>query len=575
MRAPVVSRPARYPISSECDPARGSKLSEAAEIATVPTVESVAIGILLLEQEVTLMGMPQGFPSRSIRKWAIVMILSSIPGPLAATEQGDWSRVSGTWRGDVSQEGYPTYSMTLKIEEPGASGQCGTVEFPQFQCISELRSCAVDDSVYNMTVHVVRGQDKCTNSRFELRTRGTNNLEWRGFTLDGRPIATARLGRLDDQAVSALLSAEARQQERDPGYGEWVQDQQRGAQCAVHSWKTGEYISSRWRGTCENGGAQGEGTLELYRIPRSFGTPRTQLAVRLDVRREFGTRFEGGILEVDVPRRFLKFRQTGCGTISDPQLAGRLQVGIGQNVNHVFVDVVRPYVVGLHEIAFDIFRKGAEFAKNNCATRSNQERITINTSFPGDGRSSRMYPASINLSDLDRGELTWRNQSFEPPYGFPERADRQAEEERKRQAAAAERQRQADERQRAEQAAKNQSRQLYDNFNRQHAVQNWPDRSVLQSNPFMFDGQTIGLMASFEMMIDREKAIFNTGRGPIVVSRMPRDWQIAPNNTLMLAANVTGNEILDLGGMRQPVPTLDFVGVRACSERNCNEAFRW
>ena len=120
------------------------------------------------------------------------------------------------------------------------------------------------------------------------------------------------------------------------------------------------------------------------------------------------------------------------------------------------------------------------------------------------------------------------------------------------------------------------SKTIFDEFNRVNRVEIWPENALLHSNPFMFEGKVVGLVVSFELMLARESAIFNTGRSrSLLVSAMPTDWGVGPEKPLMLAMRVTGNQMLELGGVSGLITSAEYVGARACSERNCAEAFRW
>jgi|LGVF01.1.fsa_nt_gb hypothetical protein len=100
-------------------------------------------------------------------------------------------------------------------------------------------------------------------------------------------------------------------------------------------------------------------------------------------------------------------------------------------------------------------------------------------------------------------------------------------------------------------------------FLKKHGVKEQPSSDTLMSNPFVYEGQTIGIKAEFGEMMTATKAVFDMGSTDyIVVSDIPRGTFTKSGVDILLAVKVIGKTDLRLPIFGTvSVPHLKFVGV--------------
>lgn len=115
-------------------------------------------------------------------------------------------------------------------------------------------------------------------------------------------------------------------------------------------------------------------------------------------------------------------------------------------------------------------------------------------------------------------------------------------------------------------------RKRLDEFLKKNGVETWPSMNELSGNPFIYEGKTIALMASFSTMETATQGIFNNSREPFIVTDIPKGTFKKSGTIVVLAGKVLGKTELQnhLLGLMQ-VPHLKFVGVHFCKDGNCSD----
>lgn len=137
----------------------------------------------------------------------------------------------------------------------------------------------------------------------------------------------------------------------------------------------------------------------------------------------------------------------------------------------------------------------------------------------------------------------------------------------------AERERQKSEARKAkEEAKKTAVRKRYNEFVEKYNVKEWPSIDELYANPFVYQGNTIAINASFETMETAIQGILSSKGKFFVVSNIPNGLFKTGGQSVVIAGKVLGKTEtkLPLVGTIQ-VPHLKFVGVHFCEEYDCND----
>ena len=111
----------------------------------------------------------------------------------------------------------------------------------------------------------------------------------------------------------------------------------------------------------------------------------------------------------------------------------------------------------------------------------------------------------------------------------------------------------------AEQSRRNQIAARVAAFVKANKVKRFVNGSQLAANPFVYQGQVVGMIATFVRMKSATQAIFSNGNNSFVVSGVPTVRFTRQGSLLMLAGRVseTGD--------------LTFVGSVFCQERGCSD----
>lgn len=98
------------------------------------------------------------------------------------------------------------------------------------------------------------------------------------------------------------------------------------------------------------------------------------------------------------------------------------------------------------------------------------------------------------------------------------------------------------------------------------------------SNPFLFEGKTIGTPLSFERMIAKDQALFFSGgsfegKSFVLLDQVPITQFTAPGQLYVIALTSKGSKELTALGSSQVVPYGSFVGAYRCTMRPCVDFF--
>jgi hypothetical protein len=138
-----------------------------------------------------------------------------------------------------------------------------------------------------------------------------------------------------------------------------------------------------------------------------------------------------------------------------------------------------------------------------------------------------------------------------------------------------EQQRQARAAQQKLQARISEMRAQYDKFVNDGGVTNWPSIDDFISNPFVFQGQVIGVLTTFREMSGPDTGLFAIGGKPMVVSGIPLGTLKRPT-VVLLAGSVIGKDQIDTPfGGKLMAPHLKFVQAHICQDDQCEDALFW
>ncbi len=275
--------------------------------------------------------------------------------------------------------------------------------------------------------------------------------------------------------------------------------------------------------------------------------------------------------KIDITKvKFLRSK----GTSGYPQ--GDCSVGFGDAVQFFVAGIVSPGVdISDDATALQILQMGITFGREQCPPRGENfqgrlyERVVSVVLYPGDPtkytvdnvKEIRDAHYSKNFYDENTEVVYGAWVSDKPglivgysnhPKAFKLSQAYDAQEARKR-AAALEQERQA------VQTRRNQIAARLAAFVKTYRVRRFVSGSQLAANPFVYQGQVVGMTATFVRMKSATQAIFSNGNNSFVVSGVPTARFTRSNSLVMLAGRV-----LETGG-------LTFVGSVFCQEYGCSD----
>lgn len=106
-------------------------------------------------------------------------------------------------------------------------------------------------------------------------------------------------------------------------------------------------------------------------------------------------------------------------------------------------------------------------------------------------------------------------------------------------------------------------------FRAAHGVDAEPDPNALIANPFLFDGQVVSLILTFESMETADTGRFGTADGRILVTGIPRGRFRLPHKMALVAGEVVGKSSVTESSPR--LTTVRFKGALDCVLEDCAE----
>lgn len=292
--------------------------------------------------------------------------------------------------------------------------------------------------------------------------------------------------------------------------------------------------SISWSGECVNGKAHGNGILIWYEdgieASRSIFTA------------ENGAVMINGFIATDVKSQDVTFKLDDCSKYSYRGVIGYIRKEI--DLSNLTV-------------ANGILKSGALFAQKKCPKKHPEQNINVSLYQGGE--------KVIEARNYDDYELTWweyRNNAYKKR--LREEKERRWAEEKKiieaKEALEAEMKKLEEEKKQEE---------IYNRslkFVEKYGIQAWPSINELFANPFVYEGKTIAIIATFQMMQSATNGLFDRSGTPFVVSNIPKGIFTGNHNYFALAGKVLGNIEYNILGTNRHIPHLKFVGVHFCEK---------
>lgn len=337
----------------------------------------------------------------------------------------------------------------------------------------------------------------------------------------------------------------------------WIADAKTG--CKVWNSEPLPKESVTWSGDCLNGKAEGRGTLTWYRDGIEF-------------RKIKFLKTNGAVL------------RKGKGVVSDAVNTTMVNFKIEECSKYTYrsvVGTVSPVLDLYHgSVLTKLLSFGAEFAGKACPRKhSISRKITLGNILVGlvqNGESD-----VIARSRIKNGEISWNysrsrsyriwNQKGEKKYT----AEVQRRKEEKKRTEKAMKLAKQEQERLALAKLKDDSKAKFVKFTRDNHIKTWPDLVALRSNPFVHEGNIVGLWTKFVTMKSKTQALFGYNEKTMLVSGVPVGL-FTEEVIVLLAAKVIGKEYVKLPMIGDiQVLHLKFVGAHSCKDQNCNDILFW
>lgn len=324
--------------------------------------------------------------------------------------------------------------------------------------------------------------------------------------------------------------------------------------------------SVTWSGECINGKAHGNGILIWYK--NGIESSRDIMST------DNGSFMEKGVFNAKVESSSIALILGKCDDITSYR-------GITVFVNEK-IDL------SLDHVAKSILEKAAQFAIEKCPKNEKFSNIAVtifqgkfkdledlyqkyNTPSPSNFNQIKYYNDLyknnvVSARNYDDNKLTWSEYNNKPLQ------KRRSEEKAKYDAIVKtlqeEKTRREMEARRAEEERKKQEiRKRYNEFVNKNGVQAWPSCEELSTNPFVFEGKTVAIVAYFEGMSSATQGIFRIffiggSSEAITVSNIPKGL-FRKKEQVVLAGRVLGRT--------EGILHLKFVGVHFCKNSGCSD----
>jgi hypothetical protein len=325
--------------------------------------------------------------------------------------------------------------------------------------------------------------------------------------------------------------------------------------------------SVTWSGKCIDGKAHGYGVLQWYRD--GFKTLRQEFTPTS------GARMENGIAIATVESSSVNFQITEC----QKERKDKQGVQWYESFRVVRGDVTKDIDLGHPIVVEKILSMAEQFVWRECPAKApfsaNVSLSNVNVYLYQNNElavRARSYPKMIGgVTHYDKTE--WREFSN---YVLKKRlaeveAMRRAEEQKAIEA----RKKIEEEKKRLEMEAKKaredreriEIRKRYAEFVKKNGVQAWPSCEELSTNPFVFEGKTVAIVAYFERMLSATKGLFRIffsggSSEAVAVSNIPKGL-FRKEGQVVLAGRVLGRT--------EGILHLEFVGVYFCKNTGCSD----
>lgn len=335
--------------------------------------------------------------------------------------------------------------------------------------------------------------------------------------------------------------------------GKWYTDQNG---CQIWNPFPAYKETIRWSGSCVDGKGHGEGVLEYFKA----GAPSSRRVLN----GENGASMVEGREVVDIEGIAMSFELSHCDAMARYRAVD------------AFVTNQPNLVIG--KVTRAILAEAGRFAQRECPVDPDHAASNISVQI----FQAETLEAARQLEEESSGRsgLKWaveaRNYSH-PEFTWGEYNNKVAKDAKRqltavynkdvRERQASVRAREADRKRMEEERAVKARAKLLFEFTTKNGLYEIVSSRKLASNPFVYEGKTVGVMTTFQNMITADRALFDN----VVMSGVPRTL-FTRRVYVFIAGKVLGNTSVknELGG-EVLVPHLRFVDVHFCTQKRCTD----
>ncbi len=207
----------------------------------------------------------------------------------------------------------------------------------------------------------------------------------------------------------------------------------------------------------------------------------------------------------------------------------------------------------------NILKEAAYLAIQECPVSHKKRFNNIDVDLEQGGKHA------VSARNYANDRIAWFEYSNKPLNERLKRENKKRREIQKKQRA--ERERLEAERKRIEiKNRQDESQNLFDKFTKKSRIQDWPSIEELFSNPFIYEGNKIGIVAYFHTMRTASEAYFMRNGKRFIVSKIPNGL-FRNKVKVLLAGRVLGK--------KEALPHLNFVNAHICEDNSCDEILFW
>jgi len=109
----------------------------------------------------------------------------------------------------------------------------------------------------------------------------------------------------------------------------------------------------------------------------------------------------------------------------------------------------------------------------------------------------------------------------------------------------------------------------FDEFTRKNDIEHWLSMEELSVNPFIYKGNKVAIVSTFNTMITATEGVFKSGGESFVVSKIPKGL-FKSKERVVLAGRVLGKKEIKMG-LSLLLPHLKYIGVHFCEDWKCSD----